>query len=74
MVAEVDAEDAELAALDAEVEAADALLAALVADVAAADALEAAADAEVVAEAASTINAHLALSVLVVIGCDPVEV
>ena len=66
-VAEVDAALAELAALDAEVDAAEALEAAAVA-------LLAALVAEVVAEAASTSSVHLALSVLVLIGCEPLEV
>ena len=54
--------------------AAVALLPAVVADDAAAVAELAAAVALVVALAASTINAHLAASVFVVIGCDPDDV
>lgn len=67
LVADVEAALAELAALVADVEAFDAL-------VAAADAEEAALLAEVEAEAASTSSVHLALSVLVLIGCEPLEV
>jgi hypothetical protein len=80
--------DAELAALDAldaafvadveallaDVEAALADDAAFDALVAAAEAEEAALLAEVEAEAASTSSVHLAASVLVLIGCEPVEV
>ena len=54
--------------------AAVALLPAVVADDAAAVAELAAAVALVVADAASTINAHFAASVFVVIGCDPDDV
>lgn len=79
--AAVDAVVAEDAAFVAEVDAALAELAAFVALVDAAEALEAAAVAllaalvaEVVAEAASTSSVHLALSVLVLIGCEPLEV
>lgn len=67
LLALVDAELAELAALEAEVEAADALEAAAVA-------LLAALVADVEAEAASTSSVHLALSALVLIGCEPLEV
>lgn len=66
-VADVDAELAELAALEAEVDAADALDAAAAAEVAALLA-------DVEAEAASTSSVHLALSVFVLIGCEPLEV
>ena len=51
-----------------------ALFAAFVALVAAADALAAALVAEVVADAASTSSAHFALSVFVLIGCEPLDV
>ncbi len=66
-VADVDAELAELAAFVALVDAAEALAAAAVA-------LLAALVADVVAEAASTSSVHLALSVFVLIGCEPLEV
>jgi len=59
--------EAELAAFVAEVDA-------LLADVAAAEADAAALVADVDAEAASTSSDHLAESVFVLIGCDPVEV
>ena len=67
LLAEVDALEAELEALDADVEAADSLAAAAVAEFAALVA-------DVDADAASTRSVHLALSVLVLIGCDPLEV
>jgi hypothetical protein len=67
LVADVEAALAELAAFVALVDAAEALAAAAVA-------LLAALVAEVVAEAASTSSVHLALSVLVLIGCEPLEV
>tara|TARA_R110000751_G_scaffold112365_1_gene211238 strand:- start:51 stop:758 length:708 start_codon:yes stop_codon:yes gene_type:complete len=80
-VALVAAAVAELAAAVADVDAADALVVAVEAEPlaplaleAAAVALEAAAVADVVALAASTINAHLAASVLLEIGCEPLEV
>lgn len=72
--AEVEALDALVDALPADVDAADADDAALLADVAAADAELAAALALLVADAASTSKSHLALSVLVVSGCDPLDV
>ena len=67
LVADVDAALAELAALVADVEAFDALVAAAEADAAALVA-------DVDAAAASTSSVHLALSVLVLIGCEPVDV
>ena len=67
LVADVEAALAELAAFVALVDAAEALAAAAVA-------LLAALVAEVVAEAASTSSVHLALSVFVLIGCEPLEV
>ncbi len=67
LLAEVLAADAELDALVAEVDA-------LLAEVDAAEADAAALVADVDAEAASTNSVHLAESVLVLIGCDPVEV
>lgn len=66
-VALVDALLADVLALLAEVEAADALDEA-------ADADEAAALAEDVADAASTNSVHLAESVFVLIGCEPLDV
>tara|TARA_R110002110_G_scaffold354821_1_gene564506 strand:+ start:46 stop:426 length:381 start_codon:yes stop_codon:yes gene_type:complete len=65
------ADDAAAVALLPDVVADDALAVALLA---AAVADDAAAVALVVALAASTISAHLALSVLVVKGCDPLDV
>jgi hypothetical protein len=67
LVALVDAALAELAAFVALVDAADSLAAAAVA-------LLAALVADVEAEAASTSSVHLALSALVLIGCEPAEV
>ena len=67
MVAELADDVALVAEFVAEVAALVALVAAFVAEVAAADALE-------VADAASTIRLHFAASVLLEIGCAPLEV
>jgi hypothetical protein len=70
----VDAVLAEAAAFVAEVDAPLADVDALLADVLAAEAEDAAAVADAPALALSTIRSHLALSALVLIGCEPVDV